>query len=500
MTAQYRGAENMALLDNSTKNTPLPSDDVEKGADPQEQDLLPRTGISHTCAIIILVILFYINLVTYMATSIGAAILPYLQASFKIDESGIGLISIVFTGSYVLFTLVYGFLGDCCSRKCIMCVGMAIWSVTEFCSSFTPDENFTQFLIIKGLTGAAAASYSTLAPSIIADLFVGDKRSRMLYIYNLAVPVGSGLGYIIGSTVTSALGGNWHWTVRICPALGILGVLLMIFLVKEPSRGPAEGNNSKSFSLRRWFSDVKLISKNRSFMFSTLGTTALNFTAGAIDICVPELLLRARKILQETAPCQTDVCNYHDSMIFGIVTVVAGIIGIVAGVEIAKRYKKYNPRADPLVCGFSLLGSAIFLFLAFYLANISLVATYVLIFIGEILLMTNFSISADICLYVVSPARTTTAQAMFMILSNLLGDAISPLIIGGISNLTNRQNPDSARLSFHSLQYALLACPFVVTLGGACFLLASFYIEKDCEKAEMEDEDCVLEEVIVTSP
>ncbi|XP_075181502.1 protein spinster homolog 1-like [Anomaloglossus baeobatrachus] len=317
---------------------------------------------------------------------------------------------------------------------------------------------------------------------------------------NFIFPYYRGLGYIIGSTVTSALGGNWHWTIRICPALGILGVLLMIFLVKEPSRGAAEGNNSKSFSLKTWFSDVKLISKNRSFMFCTLGKSTVNFTAGAIDIWAPKFLLQARNILQENAPCQTDHCNYNDSMIFGIVTVVAGIIGVVAGVEIAKRYKKYNPRADPLVCGFGMLGSAIFLFLAIYLANISLVATYVLIFIGEILLMMNFSISSDIRLYVVSSARRTTAQAMSMVMSHLLGNAISPVIIGGISNLTNRQNPDSALWSFHSLQYALMACPFVVTLGGGFFLLASFYIEKDRQKAEMEDKDCVLEEVIVTSP
>ncbi|XP_075181496.1 protein spinster homolog 1-like [Anomaloglossus baeobatrachus] len=407
------GAENMALLDNSTKNTPLLSHDVEKGADPQEQDLPPRTGISYTRSIIITVILFYMNLVTIMATSIGTAIVRYLQASFKIDDSGTGLINIAGEGP-----------------KFVKVGNLSF-------------KNFTQFLVIIGLSGAAGASFSTLAPSVIADLFVGVWCSRMLYIYNLAVPIG---------------------------------------------RGAAEGNNSKSFSLRRWISDVKQISKNRSFIFSTLGTKTVNFTAGAISFWAPEFLLRAQNILQENAPCQTDVCNYNDSMIFGILTVVAGIIGVVAGVEIAKRYKKYNPWADPIVCGFSLLGSAILLFLAIYLANITLVATYVLIFIGHILLMMNFPISADICLYVVSPARRTTAQAMSMILSNLLGEAISPLIIGEISNLTNRQNSDSARLSFHSLQYVLWACPFVVTLGGGFFLISSCFIEKDCEKAELEDE------------
>ncbi|XP_075205610.1 protein spinster homolog 1-like [Anomaloglossus baeobatrachus] len=488
----------MALLENSTQGTSLPSHDVEKGADPQEQDLPPRAGISSTRSIISLLILAYINLVTIMASFIGAAILPNMQASFKTDDHITGLISIVFMGSYVLSALVYGYLGDRCNRIWIMCVGMTIWSVVEFYISFIPDENFIQYLVLKALLGAAEASFSTLAPSIIDNLFVEDKRSRMLSIFNVAVPLGCGLGYVIGSTVTNALGGNWHWALRIPPALSILGVLLMIILVKEPSRGAAD--NRKSFSLKTWLSDMKQISKKRSFIFCTLGTTTVHFTVGAIGFWAPEFLLRARKILEETAPCQTAVCNYHDSMIFGILTVVAGIIGVVAGVEIAKRFKKYNPRADPLVCGFGMLGSAIFLFVAIYLANISLVATYVLIFIGDILLMMNFSIAADIRLYVVSPVRRTTAQAMSMMITHLFGDAISPLIIGGISNLTKRLDLYSTLWSFRSLQYALMACSFVVILGGGFFLLSSFYIEKDREKAEMVDEDCVLEDVIVTSP
>lgn len=47
------------------------------------------------------------------------------------------------------------------------------------------------------------------------------------------------------------------------------------------------------------------------------------------------------------------------------------------GVEISRRLRRFNPRADPLVCAAGLLGSAPFLFLSLACARGSIVATYV---------------------------------------------------------------------------------------------------------------------------
>ncbi|XP_043540343.1 protein spinster homolog 1-like [Chiloscyllium plagiosum] len=73
---------------------------------------------------------------------------------------------------------------------------------------------FWALLFTRGLVGIGEASYSTIAPTIIADLFVGDLRSRMLSIFYFAIPVGSGLGYIVGSKVTD-LADDWHWALRV---------------------------------------------------------------------------------------------------------------------------------------------------------------------------------------------------------------------------------------------------------------------------------------------
>ena len=60
-------------------------------------------------------------------------------------------------------------------------------------------KNFWAFLFFRALVGIGEASYSTIAPAIISDLFRKDSRSRVLALFYFAIPVGTGMGYIIGN-------------------------------------------------------------------------------------------------------------------------------------------------------------------------------------------------------------------------------------------------------------------------------------------------------------
>lgn len=51
-------------------------------------------------------------------------------------------------------------------------------------------QRFWLLLLTRGLVGVGEASYSTIAPTLIADLFVADQRSRMLSVFYFAIPVG----------------------------------------------------------------------------------------------------------------------------------------------------------------------------------------------------------------------------------------------------------------------------------------------------------------------
>jgi len=46
------------------------------------------------------------------------------------------------------------------------------------------------FVFLRALVGVGEASYSTIAPTIIADIFAGTARTRALTVFYFAIPVG----------------------------------------------------------------------------------------------------------------------------------------------------------------------------------------------------------------------------------------------------------------------------------------------------------------------
>ncbi|KAK1331520.1 hypothetical protein QTO34_009477 [Cnephaeus nilssonii] len=302
-------------------------------------------------------VLCYINLLNYMNWFIIAGVLLDVQKFFRISDSSAGLLQTVFTGCLLLSAPVFGYLGDRHSRKATLSFGILLWSGAGLSSSFIPRQYAWLFFLSRGAVGIGTASYSTLAPTILADLFVRDQRTRVLAIFYIFIPVGSGLGYVLGAAV-KALTGNWRWALRIMPCLEAVALILLVTLVPDPPRGAAEKQREVRDLRSTWCEDVRYLGRNWSFVWSTLGVTAMAFVTGAVGFWAPKFLFEAR-------------------LIFGALTIVTGIIGVVLGAEASRRYKKVNPRAEPLICASSLLAAAVCLYLALILAPTTLLASYV---------------------------------------------------------------------------------------------------------------------------
>ncbi|XP_077068382.1 protein spinster homolog 1 [Siphateles boraxobius] len=457
----------------------VPADNGVGSPQPEEEE--PASGVSDKRATLTVIVLCYINLLNYMDRFTVAGVLTDIERFFGISDGKSGLLQTVFICSYMFLAPVFGYLGDRYNRKLIMSVGIFFWCLVTLASSFIGKEHFWALLLTRGLVGVGEASYSTIAPTIIADLFVKEKRTNMLSLFYFAIPVGSGLGYIVGSKV-DAMAGDWHWALRMTPGLGLLAVILLLFVVQEPKRGAVEARPEHTLHRTSWLVDMKALGRNPSFILSTFGFTAVAFVTGSLALWAPTFLFRAGVFMGEKKPCLNIPCDNSDSLIFGGITVVSGILGVASGVQASKKLRTRTPRADPLVCAAGLLLSAPFLYLSIMFAQASTAATYVFIFLGETFLSMNWAIVADILLYVVIPTRRSTAEAFQIVLSHLLGDAISPYLIGVVSDSIKKS--DSYMWEFRSLQMSLLLCSFVAVVGGAFFLATALFIEKDRELAE----------------
>lgn len=431
-------------------------------------------------------ILTFGNILNYMDRYTVAGVVQDIQKHFDQTDSGVGLLQTVFICSFMVAAPIFGYLGDRFNRKVILSCGIFFWSIVTLLSSFISKEYYWLFVLSRGLVGIGESSYSSISPTIIGDLFTNNSRTMMLSVFYLAIPLGSGLGYILGSSAKVAAG-DWHWALRVSPMLGITAGTLILVFVPEPKRGSADQMGGRIRARTSWCCDMKALAKNRSYVFSSLASAAVSFATGAFGMWIPLYLTRAQEVQKTAVPCgKNQICNSTDSMIFGAITCVTGLLGVVIGWATTRLCRQRTERADPLVCAVSMLGSAIFICLIFVVAKKSIIGAYVCIFIGETLLFLNWAITADILMFVVIPTRRATAVAFQGFTSHLLGDAGSPWLIGLISDALQQSYATSTLWKFLSLGYALMLCPFIIVLGGMFFLATALFFLDDREKAEKQ--------------
>nr|XP_013804617.1 PREDICTED: protein spinster homolog 1 [Apteryx mantelli mantelli] len=219
--------------------------------------------------------------------------------------------------------------------------------------------------------------------------------------------------------------------LQVTPGLGVVAVVLLFVVVKEPPRGAVERPLDAPLHYTSWATDLRALATNRSFVLSTLGFTAVAFVTGALALWAPAFLYRSRLASGAREPC-----------------------------------------AEPRV--------------AVVCARATVLLTYIFIFVGETLLSLNWAIVADILLYVVVPTRRSTAEALQIVVSHLLGDAGSPYLIGVISDRLRRGAPDSFLAAARSLEHALLLCAFAGALGGGFFLATALFLEGDRRRAQLD--------------
>nr|XP_035155431.2 sphingosine-1-phosphate transporter SPNS2 isoform X4 [Callithrix jacchus]XP_054111626.1 sphingosine-1-phosphate transporter SPNS2 isoform X4 [Callithrix jacchus] len=210
------------------------------------------------------------NVLNYLDRYTVAGVLLDIQQHFGVKDRGAGLLQSVFICSFMVAAPIFGYLGDRFNRKVILSCGIFFWSAVTFSSSFIPQQYFWLLVLSRGLVGIGEASYSTIAPTIIGDLFTKNTRTLMLSIFYFAIPLGSGLGYITGSSVKQAAG-DWHWALRVSPVLGMITGTLILILVPATKRGHADQLGDQLKAQTSWLRDMKaLIRKGPGHVDPTL--------------------------------------------------------------------------------------------------------------------------------------------------------------------------------------------------------------------------------------
>ncbi len=388
-----------------------------------------------------LVVLTAMNLLNYADRYIPSAVKDLYKRDLHLSDLQTSLPLTAFVIVYMIASPIFGALADRFSRKKLIAIGVAAWSFATAAASAA--TGFATFFAARAAVGIGEAAYATLSPSLLSDYYPPKRRNRVITIFYLAIPLGAAVGFSAGGYLGRHLG--WRPAFLFAGIPGILAAIAAL-QINEPPRGYFD--KQKREHAGGWPKALKALGENHNFLAAVAGYAAVMFAAGAIADWFPTYLQRERGFDLETA-----------GMIVGVVTVACGILGTVAG--------SYG--ADFLVGRTShpyLAFSGLAMIPATACASLTLLipgkaAAVVFLAIGQFFAWSyNGPINAMIVNSVPSPLRAR-AISVSVLMTHLFGDAISPSIVGLLSDKGGRGLPG-----------AMWAAPIALALGTVIWLVA----------------------------
>ncbi len=395
-----------------------------------------------------LALLLGVNMLNYVDRQVIYAVFPLIKDDLQLSDTRLGFLGSAFMICYMVSAPLLGWIGDRMSRAKLASNGLAFWSLATAGAGLA--TSYRPLLAARTVVGIGEASFGTVAPGLLADYFPKEQHGRVLSYLYLAIPVGSALGYLLGGIIGRTMG--WHAAFFIVGIPGLLLVLPLHFL-REFRRGN-EGTIVR-YSVQSWKGYTALFS--RSFITNTMAMAAMTFALGGLAQWVPTFLYRVHHL---------DVAR--GNALFGAVTVLAGISGTLAGGWLGDRFQQKSKKGYLMVSGWGfLIGAPI---TVYALVTPSLSGCMTAIFFAEFFLFLNMGPLNTVIVTITRPAIRAMAFAVNIFFIHALGDAVSPIILGWLSDLWG-------------LRTALLVTPLAIFAAAFLCFLCTRFIETDSETA-----------------
>lgn len=447
----------------------------------------------------------------------------------------LGALATAFMVAYMVLSPVFGRLGDTMSRWVLIGIAVIAWSLATGGTGLA--VGYWILLLTRCLVGVGEGAYGPVAPAMISDLYPVDHRGRVMSLFYVAIPVGSALGFVIGGQVAeTSLGWRGAFLVAVIPGL-ILGICC--FLMKEPPRGSASapgtirqapsyratirelarnrsfvlccaGMTASTFvlggvatvmqlyiyerearfrlddnAIRRLREDEKFRRSDGTPVVPAEVITKLESATWSNDIRSDEARAKLQATLSKdennlygswvfdasTAP--GSLTNGKIGLYFGATVVLAGLLATLLGGMLGDRLRNRGVKGAYFhVAGWgTLAGFPFFVAMLFVPFPIG----WVMVFMAVFTLFFNTGPANTILANVTRSEIRATAFAINILLIHALGDAISPMLIGFLADLSN-------------LHTAFMIVSLLIPVAGLLWVLGAKHLDADTAKVESAGE------------
>lgn len=399
----------------------------------------------------VFILLFLLYMFDYIDRMVVTSMFTSIERDWGITHTQSGLLVSAVYWAIVILTFPISILVDRWSRTKTIGVMAILWSLATALCALT--GNFVQLFMARILIGVGEAGYAPGGSAMISGLYPLDKRAKMIGIWNAAIPLGSAIGVLLGGMIAVHLG--WKNAFGIVAIPGLLVAILFLF-VKDYKTVDLSFVDKKNNMIKMERKDmVREFVTRPSVIFTYFGMAAVVFVTTSLLTWLPTYFEKVRGVPQDKA-----------GQMASIVMMLA-IVGAPLGGILTDRWRRTKDNARLLFPALTTLLAAIVLFIALALLKGS-VQYIVLLLFGTLVLM-FISGAAAVTQDVIHPGLRASSYAIAVVVQNLLGASMAPIVIGKIYDLTN-------------IQTALESLPFILLIGSLLFWLGSRKYVNDLTK------------------
>ncbi len=413
-----------------------------------------------------------ISTFNYLDRTILGLALPAIKREMQVSDTVLGLVSgLAFVLFYSLLGVPIAWLADRFSRRNIIAVGFAFWSLMTMLTGFVGDV--FQLAAARFLMGAGEACGLAPSNAMISDIVPERRRSLALSIFGTANSIALTALFPLCGKIGDLYG--WRWMFVAAGVPGIVLALLFYLTVKEPERGAADlGSRSDARANtpgphaaghpEPFAATASFLAGSRAYLYMLAGATFMGSNIFAAGAWTPTFLTRVHGL------GMTEIASSIGPM-RGVIGAVGMLCGGLLVDRLRRRDERWRVRLPAVAC--ILAGPAEALFLlgdtrARWMAGFALTSLLTLLHMGPI-----FAAALS-----VSKLRMRAVATSIMVLSaSLVGQAFGPLLVGF---LNDQLTPSLGALA---VRYSLLVIAGSAVAGGICFWAAGSHLERDMARA-----------------
>lgn len=414
----------------------------------------------------VLGVLLLASMFSFIDRQLVTILIEPIKAEFGASDTEMGLLTgLAFAVFYVTLGIPIARLADRSSRRNVLAIAITLWSAATAACGLA--GNFAQLALARIGVGIGEAGGGPPSQSMIADYFPPRRRGTALGILSTGAHFGMLFSMFGGAVIAHQFG--WRAAFLVVGIPGVLLGLLVWLTVDEPLRGRWD-----QAAVARQPQDLRAtlaeLWASRAFRLVALAVGITSVSGFGLATWTPSFFMRVHNLSLIDA-----------GMLLGVAGTLGGLFGAIGGGllsdRLGRRDSSWQLKVGAVGALLSVPVQVAFLLWphqhTVMLGEFALPVAVLFMPFSSLFLAFWMGPSFAAVQNLARPDARALAAALIMLLTNLIGMGLGPLLVGMLSDALQPAFGDE------SIRYALLISLVSIFIGAILFWRAGDHYKRE---------------------